>query len=193
LEVLSGLLPARRRETARRGIESSQLLGRHRWVVERTFAWLARFRRLTIRYERRADIHHAFLPLATTYAIRQTPAETEINDAKQHAFKPQAKPMQWKNETNFSLHYIAPDTQKQESYTEGNGVIRSKGSTSARFFQTPDQLDPSVDGLEIEIVFSEKPSSNQVRFSVNARELGFFYHRLSPTRKLPRVAADQRT
>jgi transposase len=48
---------------ARKGIDSSQRLGRHRWVVERTFAWLARFRRLTVRYERRADIHHAFLAL----------------------------------------------------------------------------------------------------------------------------------
>jgi transposase len=48
---------------ARRGIESSQRLGRHRWVVERTLAWLSRFRRLTIRYERRADIHEAFLHL----------------------------------------------------------------------------------------------------------------------------------
>ena len=41
---------------ARRGIESSERLGRYRWVVERTFAWLHRFRRLIIRYERRADI-----------------------------------------------------------------------------------------------------------------------------------------
>src|SRR4051794_11601598 len=48
---------------ARRGIESSERLGRHRWVVERTLAWLNRFRRLTIRYERRADIHEAFLQL----------------------------------------------------------------------------------------------------------------------------------
>ncbi len=48
---------------ARRGIERSDRLGRHRWVVERTLAWLNRFRRLTIRYERRADIHDAFLKL----------------------------------------------------------------------------------------------------------------------------------
>ena len=48
---------------ARRGIESKEKLGRHRWVVERTLAWLGRFRRLTIRYERRADIHEAFLQL----------------------------------------------------------------------------------------------------------------------------------
>ena len=45
---------------ARRGIDSSQRLGRHRWVVERTFAWLNRFRRLRVRYERRDDIHLAF-------------------------------------------------------------------------------------------------------------------------------------
>ncbi|MDJ0391702.1 IS5 family transposase [Roseomonas sp. E05] len=49
---------------ARRGIESSQRLGKHRWVVERTFAWLSRFRRLTIRYEQRVDIHLAFTTLA---------------------------------------------------------------------------------------------------------------------------------
>ena len=49
---------------ARRGVESSERLGRHRWVVERTLAWFARYRRLTVRYERRADIHEAFLLLA---------------------------------------------------------------------------------------------------------------------------------
>ena len=48
---------------ARRGVESSARLGRHRWVVERTLAWLSRYRRLTVRYERRADIHQAFLSL----------------------------------------------------------------------------------------------------------------------------------
>jgi len=49
---------------ARRKVESSEKLGRYRWVVERTFAWLNRFRRLRVRYERRADIHLAFLLLA---------------------------------------------------------------------------------------------------------------------------------
>ena len=48
---------------ARRGVESSQRLGRHRWVVERTLAWLRGYRRLRIRDERRADIHQAFLKL----------------------------------------------------------------------------------------------------------------------------------
>ncbi len=48
---------------ARRGIESSERLGRFRWVVERTLSWLNRFRRLKVRYERRADIHQAFVSL----------------------------------------------------------------------------------------------------------------------------------
>ena len=48
---------------ARRGVETSERLGRHRWVVERTLAWLNRFRRLAIRYERRVDIHEAFVIL----------------------------------------------------------------------------------------------------------------------------------
>jgi hypothetical protein len=38
-------------------------LGVFRWVVERTLAGLHRFRRLALRYERRADVHEAFLTL----------------------------------------------------------------------------------------------------------------------------------
>lgn len=49
---------------ARRNVESRTKLGRHRWVVERSFAWFNQFRRLVVRYERRADIHLAFLRLA---------------------------------------------------------------------------------------------------------------------------------
>lgn len=48
---------------ARKGIESKERLGRHRWVAERTPAWLNRYRRLTIRSERRAGIHAAFRSL----------------------------------------------------------------------------------------------------------------------------------
>ena len=40
-------------------------LGRYQWVVERTLFWLNRFRRLKMRYEHQADIHLAFLQLAS--------------------------------------------------------------------------------------------------------------------------------
>jgi transposase len=48
---------------ARRGVDGGERLGRHRWVVERTLAWLNRFRRPAVRHERRADIHLAFAAL----------------------------------------------------------------------------------------------------------------------------------
>jgi transposase len=50
-------------QIARRNTENGSGLGVTRWVVERTFAWLHRFRRLRVRYERRADIHEAFMGL----------------------------------------------------------------------------------------------------------------------------------
>jgi IS5 family transposase len=49
---------------ARRGIDSSQRLGRHRYVVERSLAWLVGYRRLQVRYERRADVLLGFVHLA---------------------------------------------------------------------------------------------------------------------------------
>jgi transposase len=51
---------------ARRGIDTSQRLGRHRWKIERTIAWLFGYRKLTTRYERTAKHFAAFLTLAAT-------------------------------------------------------------------------------------------------------------------------------
>lgn len=49
---------------ARRGAAHGSGLGQTRWVVERSLSWLHQFRRLRVRWERRADIHQAFLTLA---------------------------------------------------------------------------------------------------------------------------------
>jgi transposase len=49
---------------ARRGCHESRELQEGRWMVERTIAWIKRFRRLAIRYDRSAQLHHAFLTLA---------------------------------------------------------------------------------------------------------------------------------
>jgi transposase len=49
---------------ARRGEPHGSGLGKVRWVVERTNAWLHGFRRLRTRFERRADIHEGLLKLA---------------------------------------------------------------------------------------------------------------------------------
>ena len=50
-------------QIARRYTAHGSGLGKTRWVVERTIAWLHQFRRLRIRFERLAQIHEAFLKL----------------------------------------------------------------------------------------------------------------------------------
>ncbi|MEU4654964.1 IS5 family transposase [Streptomyces sp. NPDC023723] len=62
-----GIVPA----IARRGTLHGTGLGIYRWVVERTIAWLHGYRRLRIRWERRADIHEAFLKLACCLITHQ--------------------------------------------------------------------------------------------------------------------------
>lgn len=49
---------------AKRRTEHGSGLGKFRWVVERTHSWLHNFRRLRIRFDRRANIHEAFRKLS---------------------------------------------------------------------------------------------------------------------------------
>ena len=44
----------------------------HRWVVERTHSWLNRFRRLLIRFERKAQNYLDFLQLACAIIVWRT-------------------------------------------------------------------------------------------------------------------------
>lgn len=48
---------------AKRNTEHGSGLGILRWPVERTLAWFHQFRRLRTRYDRRDDIHEAFMSL----------------------------------------------------------------------------------------------------------------------------------
>jgi transposase len=49
---------------AKRRVPHGSGLGKSRWVVERTFAWLHALGCMRLRYERRTDIHEALLRLA---------------------------------------------------------------------------------------------------------------------------------
>jgi len=62
---------------ARRRTEHGSGLGKFRWVVERTHSRLHGFRRLRIRFERRSDIHEAFLKLACSLVCWNIFSRTE--------------------------------------------------------------------------------------------------------------------
>jgi transposase len=50
---------------ARRNTDHGSDMGVHRWGVERSLVWRHQFRRLRVRYERRADIDEVFLLLVS--------------------------------------------------------------------------------------------------------------------------------
>ncbi|MFD4636557.1 IS5 family transposase [Lentzea sp. NPDC058436] len=52
-------------QNAQRGTDHGSGPGTVRWVVERTIAWYHSMKRLRVRWERRDDIHEAFLGLST--------------------------------------------------------------------------------------------------------------------------------
>jgi transposase len=60
----------------RRGTADDQPLGATRWPIERTLSWLKQFRRLRIRWDRLATIHHAFLDIACALILWRQLAAT---------------------------------------------------------------------------------------------------------------------
>jgi IS5 family transposase len=65
----------------RNGIQSSEKLDKHRWVIDCSIAWLFGYRWLTIRYERHAHLFCAFLTLAAVLTCYKKLAKTK----KRHA------------------------------------------------------------------------------------------------------------
>jgi transposase len=49
---------------ARRNTPHGSGLGKHRWPVERTLSWMHQNRRLRTRYEKRDDLHEAFVEVS---------------------------------------------------------------------------------------------------------------------------------
>lgn len=60
--------------TIARGAKHTFKVMPHRWVVERTFAWLTRYRRLARDYERRPEHHQALIWWATAHQMTRTAA-----------------------------------------------------------------------------------------------------------------------
>jgi transposase len=69
---------------ARRGIDSSERLGRHRWKAERTIAWLDGCRRLRVRYDRGSERFFAFVMLGCARLCynRRVSADTDYSPAR---------------------------------------------------------------------------------------------------------------
>jgi len=110
----------------------------------------------------------------------------EIGDTKDPShFYPQAKIMQWGNETNFSLR-LETDYDGCEYTLEDIDNLKwvsSDKNTEVKIFQF-DKPDKSLrledkhaenGGLEFEIILKKKPSSNEIKYSYTSKNLRFYY------------------
>ena len=77
---------------ARKDIESSQRLGRHWWVVERTFSWLTGFRRSSPRYERRGYLNLGMVTLTAALTCFGQLMKQENNPIPDTALMPPTHP-----------------------------------------------------------------------------------------------------
>jgi hypothetical protein len=106
---------------------------------------------------------------------------SEIGDVKQpDTFYPQAKISRWgideqNNEVNFSLRYV--DNEPGEPVIEYEGKIVKYKKPKVEFHAY--DLDPSElgedGGLEVELQLNEKPDTNKFNFTIQTKELDFFY------------------
>lgn len=96
--------------------------------------------------------------------------EVEIGDAKQQDFHPQVKIKRWDNEVNTSFRYV--HDEKNPAVVEEDGKVKWIGKdTEAHFYE----LTEGEGGYEFEVILKKKPVSNVVQFTLNTKDLDFFY------------------
>ncbi|MFF4140746.1 hypothetical protein ACFY0A_04995 [Streptomyces sp. NPDC001698] len=72
---------------SRKGAPNIKGLGTLRYVVEQTFALLHQFKRLTVRWERRTELHDAFVSLACSLICWR-----RLKKARQHRLRRGRRP-----------------------------------------------------------------------------------------------------
>src|SRR3972149_9140860 len=101
--------------------------------------------------------------------------ELEIGDQKQQDFLPQAKLKRWDNEVNFSAR-LKDSRPIQGQVTVENDVIKwNRAGREARFYEKPASQEYPEGALEIEVLLTQKPTSNVLEYTIETKGLEFFY------------------
>lgn len=102
--------------------------------------------------------------------------QVEIGDSKQVEFYPQTKLMFWHNECNFSARLTGLDERQAVVNVEVEKTTWVRSDVEARFFEKPDEhVDGEDKAYEFEVVLKEPPASNVLTFSLQTKELDFWY------------------
>lgn len=100
--------------------------------------------------------------------------EKEIGDSKTPGkFLPQQKVTRWDNEANVSIRLVH-DEKTPDVVVEGDDVVWKGKKVEARFYDVFNEEHPEGAG-EFEIVLKEKPATNVVEFTVQDKDVEYFY------------------
>ncbi len=105
--------------------------------------------------------------MENTFIFKSGDIEAEVGDSKQKDFFPQVKIKKWDNDANFSIRFIGDGNSNDvRPYPEN---VLWKGNTTEALFYEKDN------GIEFEIGLPKKPKSNKFNFSINSKNVEFFY------------------
>ena len=106
----------------------------------------------------------------TTFKNLNKEFEVEIGDIKQPDFKPQIKLKRWDNECNFSCRLIDNETFELEEQKEKINYKNNKKEIQFYEYKNEDK-----EGFEFDIILKKKPKTNKIEFSIQSKELKFYY------------------
>jgi len=101
--------------------------------------------------------------------------QTELFDTKQTQHFPQVKIMRWDNEVNYSIRYKETDTETPTIVEENGKVKWCKSKHEVHLYEKPISKEHPEGAHEIELVLKEKPATNKFEFTIETKNLDFFY------------------
>lgn len=93
--------------------------------------------------------------------------ELEVGDSKETEFFPQQKIMRWDNECNVSFRLVHDELNPTVS-KQGDKIKWQGEKVEAEIY-------PLEEGQEFEIILKEKPLSNVVQFTIEDKDVEYFY------------------
>ncbi len=100
--------------------------------------------------------------------------EVVIGDDKEpDVLLPQAKIQRWDNESNVSIRLSGMDSFS--SYQDKETIVFGDEKRDVRLYELPTSADLSEGGFEFEVILKEKPLTNVVAFTLQDKDVEYFY------------------
>ena len=118
-------------------------------------------------------INNLYNLVNNTLVTKEKEFETEVGDLLQTDFFPQVKIKRWSNEANFSLRLIE-DFSSASFLAETEKIKLIKADKEVHFYSVVDSKNEKG-SFEFEVVLKEVPVSNVFNFSIQSKNLNFFF------------------